>query len=438
MMDNSSRIIDRRLLLKTVGASIAVGLAGCQGLESDDDTPDNDDDEEDTPPAWQPRTPPESVPIEDVVGANHVESGYHFTDKPLMIEGAERLQELRTDVIKLWDHQLPDKYRFNHDWDAPFSSMRDALQSEYFQTVFEMDFSTYVLLAHSRTFSPEGWVPIYNGVSAAELDEVERRFQDVSEYLLETYDGTGKTFVFQPWELDNHALSPVRDEDPDGWRETELSDEVAEHYRRWLRARQNGVEQARDRIESDVSVLNAAEVNFVLDAKNDGTSRFINTVVPETDIDLVSYSAHELEDQLVGHGWAPGHNAEEEFDRADEIITETLDYIEEQAPEPNDYVNGILSDDQSNVYLGEYGTPLNEEFPGEEAAMRAIRTTTEHSLEWGVRWALYWQVYDNEPAIDGEITDNDDVRGFHLIRPDESKAPTWDYYQDLLESKETY
>jgi hypothetical protein len=299
-----------------------------------------------------------------------------------------------------------------------------------------MDFSTYVILSHSRTFSSAGWVPIYNGVSDAELEEVEKRFQDVSEYLLQTYDGTKKTFVFQPWELDNHALTPVRDEDD--WRETELSEEVAEHYRRWLRARQNGVERARERIESDVSVLNAAEVNFVLDARSDGTSRVINSVVSEIDVDLVSYSAYELHDQFLGHGWAPGHNGEKEFDRADEIITETLDYVQEQAPEPNDYVNGILSEDQSNIYLGEYGSPLNQEFPGEEASMRAIRITTEHCLEWGVRWALYWQLYDNEPTTEGEITDNDDVRGFHLIRPDGSKAPTWDYYQDRLESGETY
>jgi hypothetical protein len=375
-----------------------------------------------TGPAWKPQEPPSDVPLRDVVGVSHVDGAYNFTKKPFLQEGADRLAELGTDVVKVWFHRIGEKYPFNHDWKASYDSMRAIAETEPVQRLFEGPFSTYFVLAHSYTWGR--WLGFQDGVTDESLAEVADRFEALATHLLERYDGTGKTFVLQHWEGDNLAQSD---------RKEPLAGDVAANFRRWLDARQRGVERARDRVESDVSVLHAAEVNFVLDAKADGTARVVNEVLPETSVDLVSYSAWELGDQLAGEGWAPGHNGEVQFDEAETLIPDTLNYVESHAADPNAYVAGELADGQSNVVLGEFGSPLRQQ--GTETAMRITRNVLDHSLDWGVRWAIYWQLYCNEPTTDGDVTGNDDVSGFHLIRPDGTRSPAWRYLDAVLDGR---
>ncbi len=317
------------------------------------------------------------------------------------------------------------KYPYNSDWQSEYQSMVEVAKTPYVREVFERDFSTYVLLAHSYHDGP--WVSFRDGLTEADLTELENRFEALTRHLLETYDGTEKTFVLQNWEGDNLVQKD---------RDQPLSSDAADRFRRWLTARQTGVERARNQIDSDVTVLHAAEVNYVLDAKNSGTPRVINEVVPETDVDLVSYSAWELGDQLAGHGWAPGHNGEEQFDEAETIVTETLEYIDSNAPEADGYVAGSLTERQSNVYLGEFGSPFQQR--GDERAMQIIRPVLENSLDWGVRWAIFWQLYCNEKTVEGTVEENNDVRGFYLIRPDGTRAPSYDYLSSVLERDEQY
>jgi len=379
-----------------------------------------------TDPAWQPRNPPDELLPSEVVGSTHVSGTYHFTDEDFLNEGAKKLASIGTDVIKLWFHRMNEAYPYNSDWKDEYESMVGVARTQYVREVFDRSFSTYVLLAHSYHGGP--WTTFQDGLTTSDIEDLENRFEALTRHLLETYDGTGKTFVLQNWEGDNLAQS--------GDESEPLPDDIAENFRQWLSARQTGVERARDAVESDVKVLHAAEVNYVLDAKNSGTARVINEVIPETNVDLVSYSAWEMGDQLAGEGWAPGHNGEKQFDEAETIVTETLDYIDAQAPDPNDYVVGSLTDRQSNVYLGEFGSPFQQQ--GKETAMKIIRSVLEHSLNWGVRWVLYWELYCNEKTVEGEVTDNDDVRGFYLVRPDGTPAPSLNYISSVLNRDEQY
>lgn len=376
-------------------------------------------------PAWEPRTPPDALSPSDVVGVTHVNGQYHFSDDDYLNAGAKRLEELGTDVIKIWFKRMGAKYPYNSDWRSEYQSMVEVAKTPYVREVFERDFSTYVLLAHSYHDGP--WVSFRDGLTETDLTELENRFESLTRHLLETYDGTGKTFVLQNWEGDN--LAQENENQP-------LSSDAADRFLRWLTARQTGVEHARNRIDSDATVLHAAEVNYVLDAKNSGTPRVINEVVPKTDVDLVSYSAWELGDQLAGEGWAPGHNGEEQFDEAERIVTETLEYIDSKAPEADGYVAGSLTERQSNVYLGEFGSPFEQR--GDQRAMQIIRPVLENSLDWGVRWAIYWQLYCNEKTVEGDVAENDDVRGFYLIRPDRTRASSYDYLSSVLERDEQY
>lgn len=382
----------------------------------------------DTPsgPVWKPRNQPTSLQPSEVVGSAHVDGAYQFTSEDFLNEGAKRLTQLGTDVIKIWFHRMSDKYPYNSDWQNEYDSLVDVAQTEHVREVFERGFSTYVLMAHAYTSGARG-VPFRDGMTDSEMTDVRDRFASLTRHLLRTYDGTGNTFVLQHWEGDN--LVQADSKQP-------LPEDTADHVRRWLTARQDGVTRARDRVESDVTVLHAAEVNYVLDAKNAGTPRLINDVIPETEVDMVSYSAWELGGQLGGEGWAPGHNGREQYGEAEPVITETLDYLESQAPEPDEYTAGSLTDRQSNVYLGEFGAPLQDDGP--ETAMRKVRPVLEHSLDWGVRFAIYWQLYGNETTVDGDVTENDDVRGFYLVRPDGTTAPTWAYLSRVLARNESY
>jgi len=411
----------RRRRFLEVGTLGLGALSGCGQQQATDDsgTPTR------STPVWTPRPGPTSLPPAEVLGATHSNGAYHLTEEDFLNEGAEQLSTLGTNVIKVWLHRVTEKYPFNSDWDRPFNSLAEVAESSYMQELFERPFSTYVLLAHSRAWGE--WLDFQSGMTDREARSVRRRFEELTRHLLSTYDGTGKTFVLQHWEGDNLAQEDST---------APLPESIADRFRRWLTARQEGVERARDSVDSDVTVLHAPEVNFVLDAKNDGTSRVINEVIPEVDVDLVSYSAWEMGDQLAGYRWAPGHNGRRQFDEAESVVTETLDYIGSQAPEPNDYVAGVLTDRQSNVYLGEFGSPLQRH--GSTRAMRIIRPVLDHSLEWGVRWALYWQLYCNEETVDGEVTDNDDVQGYYLIRPDGTRAPTWDLLANTLQADRTF
>src|SRR3954451_17432187 len=56
-----------------------------------------------------------------------------------------------------------------------------------------------------------------------------------------------------------------------------------------------------------------------------------------------------------------------------------------------------------------------------------VRQLMEAALGWGVRYAIYWEVFCNEAVqtYTGR-PDNQDLQGFWLVRPDGEKAPAWD------------
>ncbi|HEV7508427.1 MAG TPA: hypothetical protein VGS07_26330 [Thermoanaerobaculia bacterium] len=126
-----------------------------------------------------------------------------------------------------------------------------------------------------------------------------------------------------------------------------------------------------------------------------------NNVVPFTRCDLYSYSS-----------WDVG------FDPAE--LVRALDHLESKAPASRRF-------GRRNIYLGEYGKPKIPDVTDAER-FDTVRDLMEAALGWGVRYAVYWQVYCNEPAeenIAGRPR-NVQMRGFWLVRPDGRHAPMWD------------
>jgi hypothetical protein len=333
----------------------------------------------------------EAEDARDVLGVAHAAGRYNFTGLDYLNEGADRLLELGTRVIKVFmvPGMIQSFYSFNSDWSPATTDVVDLAQRPYFQELFAKPFSTFILVVVPVTSSPQFLDGLTREEAAAEQDQMYR----LTKHLLTTYAGTGKTFILQNWEGDHLLYSGLASgAQPDEVRVQGMID--------WWNARQDGVRQARQVVgENNVEVLHAAEVNFVDDAEK-GRVTATNSVLPSTHCDLYSYSSWDL-------SFTPRE------------LTRALDYLESKAPDSNRF-------GRRNLYLGEFGMGKIHGAP-EGQRYERIRQLMEAALGWGVRYAVYWEVFCNEPLKPYRgRPKNRDLAGFWLVRPDGQKTPMWE------------
>jgi len=333
----------------------------------------------------------EATDARDVLGVGHAAGRYNFTEEDYLNEGADRILELGSRVIKVFlvPGQVQTFYPFNSDWSPTPVDVVDLAQRPYFQTLFAKPFSTFILEVVPVTGAPQ----FLDGLTKEEADAERDQMYRLTKYLLSAYANTGKTFILQNWEGDHllrFGLSASAA--PDATRLQGMID--------WWNVRQDGVRQARQEVgEQDVQVLHAAEVNFVEKAM-EGKVTATNDVIPFTDCDLYSYSSWDVE-------FTPGE------------LVKALDYLASKAPDSHRFGN-------HDVYLGEYGMGKLHGAP-EGQRYERIRQLMEAALGWGVRYAVYWEVYCNEAVhLYAGRPRNKDLQGFWLVRPDGQKAPLWD------------
>lgn len=256
---------------------------------------------------------------------------------------------------------------------------------------------------------------------------------ELTTYLLNEYKNSGKTFVIKNWESDNHVrLFELPEAE---WRQ------AIEGMIDWVNTRQRAVSDARAAAGMDgVAVYHAFEVVRIPVGRDFGHPTMLEAVVPQTNCDLYSYS-----------NWAfnrrPGNEG---------LLLELLDTIAAVTPPSKLFGH-------RNLFLGEWGTyevtfmtPLDPAAAEDtrvhdarsdrlqrEVAMRNL----DLALGWGVRYALYWQLYCNglrdgvtlardEPASEEQLT------GVWLIRPGSkaldvppSRTSTWDALAELMKER---
>ncbi|HEX6864440.1 MAG TPA: hypothetical protein VF414_16545, partial [Thermoanaerobaculia bacterium] len=305
-----------------------------------------------------------------------------------------RLLELGTRVIKVWFQLDASRaYPFNSDWGPPAADLAELARKPYYRRLFEKPFSTYILVVPSA--SPTGSSQWLDGMTPEEADAEREHVYRLARHLLATYAGSGKTFVLQNWEGDHLLRQGLAGADPDPVRLQGMID--------WWNARQDGVEQARREVGlREVMVAHAAEVNLLAQAM-EGKVTATNDVVPFTRADLYSYSS-----------WDVG------FDRR--RLTQALEHLQSKAPDSELF-------GERNIYLGELGAVADQVGEGVNLRKR-IQGLADAELGWGVRWAVFWQLYCNEPKHEYEGRPRiSDMRGFWLIRPDGSKAAIWSTFK---------
>lgn len=349
--------------------------------------------------------------LRDVIGATHVRGCYYFGDKDFLNEGADRLLEMGTRVIKVWFYngeETPEvMYPYNSNWPKA-NTLVEGAKLPYWKELFNKPFTTYILQVMAMNKPDYYWL---EGMTTEDMRDEEEQFYELAKHFLTAYKETGKTFILAHHEGDWHLNGPEFTPNS-GVKTPEL------HHKnmvKWLQARQNGVNRARQDVGMHgVKVYNAAEVVNVVKSMKDGQANMVNAVIPHVKLDLIAYSAW---DSTVIGGIHP-----------DDEVTQVLDYIASQAQDSDYFGN-------KNVFVSEFCMPENDSTI--EQALKLSRNVVEKSLAWGSPYVVYWQLYCNEaqPNVSVPVKSNSDVRGFWLIRPDGSRTEVYNYFSEMFKKQ---
>lgn len=334
-----------------------------------------------------------------VLGTQTIGVKYGFTNQTRLVETASAIREMGSNILKISMGQGYAKHYDLAGRDSVSSLVELARDEPSFRAVLDMPFAIYLIWAYPFVGGDAVW---QNGFDDAERQAEHERILAFASYLLDTYRGTGKTFLLGHWEGDWY-LHPGYD------RKAVPSPTAVRGMIDWLNIRQDAVEQAKRRHpDSGVRLYHYTEVNLVRKAMR-GEHCLTNDVLPHTGVDYVSYSCYDTINRCRG-------NAREELHRA-------LDHIESKLKEKK----GIAG---KRVFIGEYGFPLDgRTTPALQDEYS--RDVCRAALEWGCPFVLYWELYCNEMR-DGRH------RGFWLIDDKGAKQPFYSTLQRYYEKAEAY
>jgi hypothetical protein len=335
--------------------------------------------------------PPKAEPVDTfnyVLGTQTIGIKYQFTEKTGLVETAERIREMGSNLLKISMGRRYSGKTYSLPRRSDVKSLVDLARNEpSFRAVLDMPFATYHIWANC--FASNRWA---DGLSERERKREYDELYALAAYLLDRYKGTGKTFLLGHWEGD-WLLHKGYD------RKNDPSPQAIKGMIDWLNVRQRAVDDAkRDAKGSDVRLYHYTEVNLVQKGMKGGTC-LVNDVLPHTSVDYVSYSSYDTTNPHAGN--------------AGKALRAALDYIESKLP-PKAGIRG------KRVFIGEYGFPL-EKSRTPQKQDRCARDVCRAALEWGCPFVLYWQMYCNE-------NDTGTHRGFWLIDNKNRKQP---FYQTL-------
>lgn len=339
-------------------------------------------------------------PLSEIIGVTHASSDYvpAGIEGPYLERGAREILDMGSTTIKLWFCNPGKVYARETGWPETFASLVDVARHPNYRAVFDLPFKTFILVAYRPDRPEHYW---RDGMSDDDKRAEREAFRAFAAYLLDTYRNSGKTFVLQHWEGDWAIRGSYNPEDTP-------TPKAIDGMTAWLNARQDGVDEARRAANAEgVHVFHAAEVNLVKRAMENGQPNVASAVLPNTHLDLVSYSS-----------WDTLRSADE--------LRSALDFIAAHVPDSAAF-------GAKNVYIGEFGFPENDE--NEAAVQRVVTQVVDTARAWRCPYIVYWALYCNESRRT-PVTKNDDVRGVWLIKPSGEKAWAWRYFHDLLEKKQ--
>ena len=323
------------------------------------------------------------------VGTQTFAGLYQFTTNTLLVETAQAIRDMGSDVIKIY-HGSDYAYQYRINLPAGVTNLLTLARDEpSCHHVLDMPFKHFVMWAY-----PFGNAWPFDGYSASERADDYREMFDLTCYLLTNYDNSGKTFYLGHWEGDWYLL-------PNYNTATNPTPTAIQGMIDWLNNRQKAVDDAKAAVpHTNVNVFNYAEVNRVLDAMSGDTNinqRAINRVIPYvTNLDYVSYSSYDVMNSSASTLWS------------------ALDYM--QSMLPTNKANVIPGE---RLWIGEYGWGTLDNTTQEQNS----RAYMQRLLSWnpGPRFILFWEIYDNETN-----------RAFWLIDSNNVKVASYYLHQRFL------
>ncbi len=300
------------------------------------------------------------------VGTQTFAGRYQFTTNTLLVETAEAIRGMGSDVIKFYlGRDFSRQYRVSLP--GSITNLTTLARDEpSCRRVLDMPFRHTLVWAYCfSTLSDTYWT---DGMSPSERQKEYTELYAVTRHLLTTYHDSGRSFYLGHWEGDWYLL-------PGYVTTNNPSPTAIQGMRDWLNTRQQAVDDAtRDTPHTNVSVYAYAEVNRVRDAMVNGTNsnqRLVNKVLPAvTNLDFVSWSSYDGQDLSASE------------------LTRTLNYIESQLP-----TNKASVIPGRRVFIGEYGWGGGLSSAAQEPRTRAY---LRNLLKWSPRFILFWEIYNNE------------------------------------------
>lgn len=313
---------------------------------------------------------------------------YHLTTNTVLVETAEAIRDMGSDVIKFYlGKGLSGQYP-GVSVPASATSLATLARNEpSCRRVLDMPFRHFLIWSYC--FSAAGDASWNDGFSSSERQKEYAEIYEFTRHLLTTYNGSGKSFYLGHWEGDwyllpgyNTAINPST---------TAIQGMIA-----WLNARQQAVDDAmRDVPHTNVSVFHYTEVNRVRDAMVNASTnnqRLVNAVLPAvTNLDFVSWSSYD------------GMNLDKT------TLNATLDYIQARLS-----TNKASVIPGRRVIIGEYGWGGSNTSAEQEPLTRQYLVKL---LQWSPRFILFWEMYDNES------------KAYWLIDSTGAKTPCYDLHQ---------
>lgn len=257
------------------------------------------------------------------------------------------------------------------------ASLTALIQRSEYVNAIALGWDTVILTCFTVANGRTNWWRL--GPTNAQLAAERAELQALTEYLRTTYAGSGMTFIIQQWEGDWAFMDAT---DPD----TSVARVIVDYYSSFLNARQKAVRDGCIAEPSDVAVLCAVEVNRVVDARlYPHRRRILNDLAGKIRPDIISYSAYDS--TIVQQGsWGADQAAWEAA--TEPVLRQALHTIQKAFP-------GVP------IYIGEFGFPENEatnDHPLNDVG-EMIGLVERVCREEGVKYLIYWQVFDNEQSV---------------------------------------
>ncbi len=334
---------------------------------------------------------PEVDALNARVGTQIFSPRYHFTTNTALVEAAEAIQSMHSDVIKIYlGKGMAGQYGISLS--SGIDSLTAMARSEpSVKRVLDMPFRHILAWTYCLSAAGDSWWK--DGYSASERQKEYDELFAFSSYLLTNYNHSGKSFYLGHWEGDWYLLNNyVTTNNPSPTAVAGMID--------WLNNRQQAVDDAMRTVpHANVAVYHYTEANRVRDAMVNGPEsnvRLVNAVLPAvTNIDFVSWSSYD--------GMHLGQTE----------LHATLNYIEAQLP-----TNKASVIAGRRVLIGEYGWGGSRSSADQEPITRSYM---QKLLPWAPRFILFWQMYNNEPD-----------RAYWLIDSNAVKTPCYFLHERLI------